>query len=162
MTRRTAAGKVVGPEDLDRAVAAHRERGRTVALANGLFDVLHVGHLRYLEGAAAEADVLVVAVNSDASARELKGPDRPVVPESERAEMVAGFECVDLVIVFPETDVSRVLRAVRPDVHCKGTDYTAESVPERDVAAEVGARVAIVGDPKRHATRDVIARIRRG
>lgn len=154
------SGKVVSLADASRAAAEHRLRGHTVALANGLFDVLHVGHLRYLAGAAEEADVLVVALNSDASARALKGPERPIVPASERAEIVAGFACVDLVLVFEETDVAHVLRAIRPDVHCKGTDYTAESVPERDVAAEVGARVAIVGDPKTHATRDVIARIR--
>lgn len=155
-----ASGKVLPVEAASRAAAESRLRGRTVALANGLFDVLHVGHLRYLQGAAEEADILIVALNSDASARALKGPERPIVPASERAELVAGFACVDLVLVFEETDVAAVLRAIRPDVHCKGTDYTAESVPERDVAAEVGARVAIVGDPKAHATRDVIARIR--
>lgn len=153
-------GKVLSLEEASRAAAEHRLRERTVALANGLFDVLHVGHLRYLAAAAEEADVLVVALNSDASARALKGPDRPIIPASERAELVAGFACVDHVLVFGETDVATVLRAIRPDVHCKGTDYTAQSVPERDVAAEVGARVAIVGDPKTHATRDVIARIR--
>ncbi len=152
--------KVLSVEEASRAAAEQRLRGRTVALANGIFDVLHVGHLRYLAAAAEEADVLVVAVNSDASARALKGPERPIVPASERAELLAGFGCVDLVVVFEETDVAAVLRAIRPDVHCKGTDYTAESVPERTVAAEIGARIAIVGDPKGHATRDVIARIR--
>ena len=161
MTRAATAGKIVSLEQLQRALVAHRESGKTIALANGLFDVLHVGHLRYLEGAAAEADVLVVALNADESARTLKGPDRPVVPDDERAELVAGLACVDHVLVFHETDVSRVLRVVRPDVHCKGTDYRPETVPERQVAAEVGARVAIVGDPKRHATRDLIERIRR-
>jgi rfaE bifunctional protein nucleotidyltransferase chain/domain len=146
--------------DVARATQAARERGRTVALANGLFDVLHVGHLRYLEGAAAEADLLVVAVNSDASARALKGPARPIVPENERAELVAAFACVDYVTIFPERTVEPVLRLLRPDVHCKGTDYTAETVPEREIARQLGIRVAITGDPKSHATRDLVARIR--
>jgi rfaE bifunctional protein nucleotidyltransferase chain/domain len=139
---------------------ALREQGKTVALANGLFDLLHVGHLRYLEGASLEADLLVVAINSDSSARQLKGPSRPVVPEAERAELVAGFACVDFVVLFEETDVRRILRELRPDVHCKGTDYTAENVPEVPVARELGVRIAIVGDPKRHATRDLIRRLR--
>jgi rfaE bifunctional protein nucleotidyltransferase chain/domain len=156
----SGSGKVVSLGEAAREAGELRLRGRSVALANGLFDVLHVGHLRYLAGAAEEADVLIVALNSDASARALKGSDRPIVPASERAELVAGFACVDHVVVFEETDVAAVLRAVRPDVHCKGTDYTADSVPEREVAAEVGARIAIVGDAKTHATRDVIARIR--
>jgi len=139
-----------------------RKQGKTVALANGLFDLLHVGHLRYLEGASLEADLLVVAINSDGSARQLKGPSRPVVPEAERAELVAGFACVDFVVLFEETDVRRILRELRPDVHCKGTDYIAENVPEAPVARELGVRIAIVGDPKRHATRDLIQRLRSG
>ena len=140
--------------------SAERARGRTVALANGLFDLLHVGHLRYLEGAAREADALVVAINSDRSARALKGPARPLVPEGERAELVAAFACVDFVTVFDELTVEPILRALRPDVHCKGTDYAPETVPERAIASELGIRVAIVGDPKDHATRDMISRIR--
>jgi rfaE bifunctional protein nucleotidyltransferase chain/domain len=155
-----AASKVVGRDELVRRVGEARSRGKTVALANGLFDLLHVGHLRYLEAAAEEADLLVVAVNADASARALKGAGRPVVPEAERAELIAGLSCVDLVTVFPETDVVPLLRAVRPDVHCKGTDYTAETVPERDEATALGVRVAITGDPKDHATRDMIGKIR--
>jgi rfaE bifunctional protein nucleotidyltransferase chain/domain len=139
---------------------AERCAGKTVALANGLFDLLHVGHLRYLEGAAREADVLVVAINSDDSARALKGPNRPIVSERERAELVAGLRCVDYVVIFSEPDVNSVLRTLRPDVHCKGTDYTADTVPEREMAHEVGARIAIVGDPKSHATRDTIAHIK--
>ena len=139
-----------------------RKQGKTVALANGLFDLLHVGHLRYLEGASLEADLLVVAINSDGSARQLKGPSRPVVPEAERAELVAGFACVDFVVLFEETDVRRILRELRPEVHCKGTDYIAENVPEAPVARELGVRIAIVGDPKRHATRDLIQRLRSG
>jgi rfaE bifunctional protein nucleotidyltransferase chain/domain len=150
----------VGREELVRLVAEARRGGKSVALANGLFDLLHVGHLRYLEAASEEADVLVVAVNADASARALKGPDRPVVPEAERAELIAGLACVSLVTVFDERDVVPLLRAIRPDVHCKGTDYTAETVPERDEAEALGIRVAITGDPKDHATRDMIGRIR--
>ena len=140
--------------------ASLRLEGKTIALANGLFDILHVGHLRYLEAAAQEADILVVAVNSDRSARELKGPGRPVVPEQERAELLAGFRCVDHVVVFDDSTAAGVLRALRPDVHCKGTDYSEATVPERGVAANLGIRIAIVGDPKRHASRDIVARIR--
>jgi len=157
----SARGKVVDRDELLRRVGELRRDGRTVALANGLFDLLHVGHLRYLEAAADEADVLVVAVNADASARALKGPGRPIVPAIERAELVAGLACVDLVTVFPEGDVVALLQALRPDVHCKGTDYTAETVPERDTARRLGVRVAITGDPKDHATRDLIAQVKR-
>jgi rfaE bifunctional protein nucleotidyltransferase chain/domain len=156
----SAADKIVLRDELVRRAAAWRQAGRTVALANGLFDLLHVGHLRYLESAAAEADHLVVAVNADASARALKGPDRPIVPEAERAELIAGLRAVDLVTIFDEPTVEPLLRALRPDVHCKGTDYTTETVPERDVARALGIRVAITGDPKEHATRDLIAQIR--
>ncbi len=158
----SSADKILPLDVVGERVRALRRRGRRVALANGLFDVLHVGHLRYLEGARAQADHLIVAVNADASARRLKGPGRPVVPEGERAELVAGFECVDFVTLFSEPTVEAVLRAVRPDVHCKGTDYTPDSVPERDVARELGIRVAIVGDPKDHATTDLIRRIQTG
>lgn len=147
------------PELLSR-LAPFRAAGNTVALANGLFDLLHVGHLRYLEDAAAEADLLVVAINSDASCRALKGPTRPIVPQHERAELVAGFACVSFATIFEETTVEPLLRVLRPDVHCKGTDYTADTVPEREVARELGIRVAIVGDPKSHATRDLIRQIR--
>ena len=129
--------KILDCDALLAALAPRRQAGESVALANGLFDLLHVGHLRYLQGAAAEADLLVVAINSDHSARQLKGPSRPVVPENERAELVAGFACVDYVTVFDELDARLVLRAVRPDVHCKGSDYTADTVPEADLAAEL-------------------------
>ncbi len=155
----SAASKILPLPRLLEALAPLRAAGRTVALANGLFDLLHVGHLRYLESAKAEADVLVVAVNSDESARGLKGPFRPIVSERERAELVAGFGCVDFVTSFGEPSVEAVMRAIRPDVHCKGTDYTTETVPEREIARELGIRVAIVGDPKEHATRDIVARI---
>jgi len=157
MSRR---GRVVKIETLTREVADAKRNGKTVAMANGLFDILHVGHLRYLEGARAEADILVVAVNSDASARALKGPNRPVVPEQERAELIAGFACVDLVTIFETSTVEPLLRALRPDVHCKGTDYTQETVPEAAITRELGIRVAIVGDPKNHATRDMIRKMR--
>jgi len=154
-----ASSKILPLPRLLDAIAPPRAAGKTVALANGLFDLLHVGHLRYLEGARAEADLLVVAVNSDASARGLKGPSRPIVPERERAEIVAGFACVDFVVLFGEPSVEAVMRALRPDVHCKGTDYTAETVPEREIARELAIRVAIVGDSKEHATRDLVSRI---
>jgi rfaE bifunctional protein nucleotidyltransferase chain/domain len=153
--------KVVDRETLLSRLDALRADGNTVSLANGLFDLLHVGHLRYLEEAREEADVLVVAVNSDRSARELKGPERPVVTELERAELLAGFACVDFVTVFDEGSVEALLHALKPDVHCKGTDYTADSVPEAATAKQLGIRIAIVGDPKQHATRELIARMRK-
>jgi rfaE bifunctional protein nucleotidyltransferase chain/domain len=151
---------VLSRDALVAAVAAERARGRSVALANGCFDFVHVGHVRYLEGAKAEADVLVVGVNSDASVRALKGEGRPLQPEAERAEIVAALRAVDHVTVFEERTVEALLRAIRPDVHCKGTDYTAATLPERHVAAEIGARIAIVGDPKDHASSDLIGRAR--
>jgi rfaE bifunctional protein nucleotidyltransferase chain/domain len=157
---RGAASKVVSREEAGRQVAEARERGRTVALANGCFDVLHVGHVRYLEGARAEADLLVVGLNDDASVRRLKGEGRPVLPAADRALLVAALRCVDLVVVFEEDDVRGLVAALRPDVHCKGTDYTAETVPERDAVLAYGGRVAIVGDPKEHGTSALLARIR--
>jgi rfaE bifunctional protein nucleotidyltransferase chain/domain len=157
---RTADSKIEPLERLLERLAPQRAAGRTLALANGCFDVLHVGHLRYLEGAKAEADLLLVGVNGDASVRRLKGPGRPVLDEDERARLVAALRCVDHVVVFQEDDVKRLLLALRPDVHCKGTDYTEETVPERDVVRSYGGRVAIVGDPKQHDTRALIARIR--
>ena len=138
-----------------------RAAGRTIALANGLFDLLHIGHVRYLEAAAREADILVVGINSDSSARALKGPGRPILPQAERAEIVAALECVDWVFVFDEPNVEAALSTLRPDVHCKGTDYTRESVPERETVLAYGGRIAIVGDPKDHATRDLIREIAR-
>lgn len=157
-----ADGKLLGLPELQEALAPLRKAGKKIAFANGLFDLLHVGHLRYLEAAKREADILVVGVNSDASAAKLKGPGRPVVPQDERAELVGGFGCVDYVVIFHEESAVAVIRALRPDVHCKGTDYTAETVPERDAVASYGGRVAIVGDPKTHATRDLIAKLGSG
>lgn len=153
-------GRVLSETALSETLAADRAAGRTIAFANGCFDLLHVGHVRYLQAAAAEADRLVVAINDDPSVSRLKGPGQPVLPAADRAELVSALRGVDYVVVFGETTVERLLRALRPDVHCKGTDYTVESVPERAVVAEYGGRTAIVGDPKQHNTRDLLARIR--
>ena len=152
---------VVSEEELVAAVARERAAGKSIAFANGCFDLLHVGHVRYLQGAAREADVLVVAVNDDASVAALKGEGRPILPAADRAEIVAAVGGVAYVVVFGDADVARLLRRLRPDVHCKGTDYTVDTVPERAVVAAYGGRTAIVGDPKRHATRDLLKRIAR-
>ena len=157
---RTAASKVGTLQQVASAVREARAAGRSVALANGCFDVLHAGHVRYLEGARAEADVLVVGVNGDGSVRRLKGEGRPVMPEDDRAILVAGLRAVDHVVVFADDDVSALILALRPDVHCKGTDYTTETVPERDVVRSYGGRVAIVGDPKDHDTRKLLEKLR--
>jgi rfaE bifunctional protein nucleotidyltransferase chain/domain len=153
-------GRVVNESELVAAVAREREEGRTIAFANGCFDLLHVGHVRYLQGAAEVADRLVVAVNDDRSVAGLKGPGRPILAGSDRAELVAALRGVDYVILFGDPTVERLLRLLKPDVHCKGTDYTVESVPERAVVQSYGGRTAIVGDQKSHATRDLIERIR--
>ena len=147
--------------ELLRLARETRSSGRRVVFANGAFDLLHAGHVRYLEAAKAEGDWLVVGVNSDRSVRQAKGDARPIVPESERAEIVAALACVDSVVLFDESSPASLLADLRPDVHAKGTDYTAETVPERDVVASYGGRTAIVGDPKDHATSDLIERIRR-
>jgi rfaE bifunctional protein nucleotidyltransferase chain/domain len=136
-----------------------RRAGKSIALANGIFDLFHVGHLRYLEGAKALADVLVVAVNSDASTRRNKGPGRPVVPEAERAEIVAALACVDHVVVFGSRTVVPLIRKLRPDVHVKGTDYTPETIPEAAEVARYGGRAAVAGDPKDHSTTDMLRRL---
>ena len=150
---------VLSEQALVEVVARDRAAGRTIAFANGCFDILHVGHIRYLQGAAAEADRLVVAVNDDASERTLKGPDRPVLGAPDRAELVAALRGVDYVVIFGDPTVERLLTMLKPDVHCKGTDYTVDTVPERAVVAAYGGRTAIVGDPKRHATRDLLTRL---
>lgn len=152
-------GVVMSRDALASWVTEQRAAGRTIAFANGVFDLLHVGHLRYLEGAAREADLLIVAVNDDETVRALKGADRPVLPAADRAELVAALRCTAAVVVFPEPTVTPLLELLRPDVHCKGTDYTVDSVPERDAVRAYGGRTAIVGDPKNHATRDLLARI---
>jgi rfaE bifunctional protein nucleotidyltransferase chain/domain len=152
-------GVVVSREELVGIVARERGAGRTIAFANGCFDLLHVGHVRYLQGAAREADRLIVAVNGDAAAG-TKGPGRPILTAADRAELVAALRGVDFVVVFPEPTVTPLLLLLQPDVHCKGTDYTADSVPERDTVRSYGGRIAIVGDPKDHSTRDLLARLR--
>jgi rfaE bifunctional protein nucleotidyltransferase chain/domain len=154
--------KVVPLAEAVRAREAARAQGRKVAVANGAFDLLHVGHVRYLSAAKdlTRGGILVVGVNSDRSVRASKGEDRPVVPERERAEIVAALGCVDLVVLFDETDAASLLSALRPDLHVKGTDYTEGSVPERDVVARLGGRTVIAGDPKDHSTTDVLSRIR--
>jgi len=145
--------------DLPALRARTRRAGKTIALANGIFDLFHVGHLRYLEGAKALADVLVVAVNSDASTRRNKGPGRPVVPEAERADIVAALACVDHVVVFGSRTVVPLIRKLRPDVHVKGTDYTPETIPEAAEVARYGGRAAVAGDPKDHSTTDLLRRL---
>ncbi len=153
-------GRIVANDELIAAVGRERAAGKRIALANGCFDVLHVGHVRYLEGARREADRLVVAVNDDGSVRALKGEGRPILSAADRAELVAALRAVDYVVLFPETTVARLLEQLRPDVHCKGTDYTTDTVPERETVRAYGGRVAIVGDPKDHSTRDLLARIK--
>jgi rfaE bifunctional protein nucleotidyltransferase chain/domain len=153
--------RIVELEDLPRVRADATITGRTIALANGVFDLFHVGHLRYLEGARRLADLLVVAVNTDASARLLgKGPGRPVVPAGERAEIVASLRCVDHVVLFDAKDVVPVIRALRPDVQVKGTDYTPDTIPEREEVARYGGRVAVAGDPKDHSTTALLQALR--
>jgi D-glycero-beta-D-manno-heptose 1-phosphate adenylyltransferase len=151
---------IVSREQLIELVRADREAGRTIAFANGCFDLLHVGHVRYLQAAAAEADRLIVAVNDDGVAAE-KGPGRPIMAAADRAAIVAALRGVDYVLIFPEATVTPLLTLLKPDVHCKGTDYTIETVPERDTVRAYGGRLAIVGDPKDHSTRDLLARILR-
>jgi len=155
-------GAVLTLPELAARLAELAAAGRRIAFANGHFDVLHVGHLRYLRAAKAEADVLVAAINGDGSVGRLKGPGRPVVPAAERAELVAALEPVDFVVVFEEDSPAGLLARLRPDVHCKGPDYgSPEAVPEYEVVRAYGGRTALVGDPKDHATSDLIGRIRR-
>jgi D-glycero-beta-D-manno-heptose 1-phosphate adenylyltransferase len=149
-------GKILERQELGSCVDEWRRAGERIVLANGNFDLLHVGHVRYLRGAKALGGKLVVAINSDESVRALKGDGRPIMPEGERAEIVAALADVDAVVIFPELDVRGLIREIRPDIQAKGTDYTADSVPERDAVAECGGRVAIVGDPKDHSTSEII------
>ena len=156
-----SASKLRSREELKHAIAERKRDGKRVVFANGCFDTLHVGHVRYLEGARSEGDVLVVAVNDDESVRGLKGPGRPILNEGARAELVAALRAVDYVVLFHEPNVEPLLELLRPHVHAKGTDYSAETVPERETAARLGIRVAIVGDPKNHSTRGFIETVRK-
>jgi len=161
MSRRGPARHVADRAELAALLAGERAAGRTIVLANGCFDLLHAGHVRYLQGAAAEGDVLVVALNTDESVRRNKGPGRPVQPEADRVEVIAAIGCVDYVTTFGEPTADAILRALRPDVHAKGTDWTADAVPELATVREIGARVAIVGDPKTRSSTELMERARR-
>jgi rfaE bifunctional protein nucleotidyltransferase chain/domain len=152
--------KIVSRQGLTAILEEHRRASRKIVFANGVFDLLHVGHVRYLEAARAEGDILVVGINSDSSTRKLKGPGRPILTERARTTLVAALKSVNYVVVFDEPDVNSLLKELQPDVHAKGTDYTVDTVPERELAALLGIRVAIVGDPKQHSTRDLLARLR--
>lgn len=158
---REAASKIVPRAMLQNKLAEHRRRRERIVFANGCFDTLHVGHIRYLEGARREGDILVVGVNDDSSVRNLKGHGRPVLDQQARAHLVAALRCVDYVVLFSEATVEALLEELRPDVHAKGTDYTAETVPERATAARLGIRVAIVGDSKDHSTRSLFDSVRK-
>ena len=158
---RHADSKIVSREHLREILAERKSSGARVVLANGCFDTLHVGHVRYLEGARREGDILVVAVNTDSGVRNLKGPGRPILQESARANLVAALRAVDYVVLFNEPNVESLLQFLCPDIHAKGTDYTVETVPERATAARLGIRVAIVGDPKDHSTRDFLDSVRK-
>lgn len=155
-------GEVLSRAELVERIQRDRLRGLSIALANGAFDLLHVGHIRYLEGARRQADRLIVAVNDDRSVRSVKGPDRPVMPAADRAEIVAALRAVDYVVVFREPNVAPLLELLKPDVHCKGTDYTVDTVPERATVRAYGGRIAIVGDPKDHSTTDLVRRLEQG
>jgi rfaE bifunctional protein nucleotidyltransferase chain/domain len=152
--------KILSREGLHDVLDEHRRSGRKVVFANGVFDLLHVGHVRYLQAAREEGDLLVVGINSDASTRSLKGAGRPILTERARASLVAALAAVDYVVIFDELDVNALLREFQPDVHAKGTDYTADTVPERELATLLGIRIAIVGDSKNHSTRELLARLR--
>jgi rfaE bifunctional protein nucleotidyltransferase chain/domain len=158
---RSAESKIVSRDQLREQLASHKRRGQRVVLANGCFDTLHVGHVRYLEGAKKEGDLLVVGVNADSSVGALKGPGRPILDEKARAQLVAALRAVDYVVIFDEPDVGALLEFLRPDVHAKGTDYSPDTVPERATAARLGIRVAIVGDPKEHSTREFLEYVRK-
>jgi len=159
---RRASDKIVTREALAPLLEKARRSGKRIVFANGCFDVLHAGHVRYLEAARNEGEVLVVAVNADSGARRLKGAGRPVLDEMARASLVAALRAVDYVVMFPEANVEALLATLRPDVHAKGTDYTADTVPERATAERLGIRVAIVGDPKDHSTTELLQSVRKG
>lgn len=153
--------KILSRSGIGEVIEEHRRSSRKIVFANGVFDLLHVGHVRYLQAAKTEGDILIVGVNSDSSTRALKGAGRPILTERARAWLVAALAAVDYVVIFDELNVESLLREFQPDVHAKGTDYTAETVPERELAALLGIRVAIVGDPKDHSTREFLSRVRR-
>ena len=153
---------ILNREKLVERVNDARDQGSKIVLANGCFDLLHVGHIRYLAGAKELGDVLVVGINSDRQAHALKGEGRPFMPENERAELIAALKCVNIVTIFDEPTVEQLIRDIRPDIHAKGTDYTTDTVPERDIIREVGGRVAIVGDPKDHSSTELIGKTRDG
>lgn len=155
----TSPSKIRSLDSVVAEIENARRQGARVGLANGVFDLLHVGHVRYLQGAKALVDVLVVAVNSDASTRAYKGPDRPWVPENERAEILAALSCTDWVILFDEENVRHIIRALRPDVHIKGTDYSESTIPEKAEVLAYGGQVAIAGDEKRHSTTETISKL---
>jgi rfaE bifunctional protein nucleotidyltransferase chain/domain len=161
-SRAHAATRILDRNRLIARVAIARKHGARIVLANGCFDILHVGHVRYLEGAHALGDLLVVGINSDEQVRALKGEGRPLVRERERAEIIASLRAVDFVTIFQEPNVEALVRAIRPDIHAKGTDYTVDSVPERDVVRSYGGRVMIVGDPKDHSTSEMIEQLGQG
>jgi D-glycero-beta-D-manno-heptose 1-phosphate adenylyltransferase len=159
---RAAKSKIMSREKLAELLAAEKSKGARIVFANGCFDTLHAGHVRYLEGARNEGTLLVVGVNADSSVRDLKGTGRPILDEGARAMLVAALRPVDYVVIFSEANVESLLKELRPHVHAKGTDYTAENVPERATADQLGIRVAIVGDPKEHSTRELLESIRKG
>jgi rfaE bifunctional protein nucleotidyltransferase chain/domain len=158
---RPSASKILSLETLQPLVRDHQQRGQTVVFANGCFDILHVGHVRYLESARSLGDALIVAINSDSSTRALKGPGRPVLDETARARLVAALRAVDYVILFSEPSVAHLLESLRPDIHAKGPDYTVDTVPEREIANRLGIRIAIAGDPKDHSTRALLQSLRK-
>jgi rfaE bifunctional protein nucleotidyltransferase chain/domain len=158
---RSSESKIVSQQKLKSLVADHKKRGQTVVFANGCFDILHVGHKRYLEAARQQGDILIVAVNSDDSVRNLKGPGRPILDDSARSRLVAALFAVDYVMLFSEPTVASLLRDLLPDVHAKGTDYSADTVPERAIATQLGIKIAIVGDPKNHSTRALLGSLRK-
>ena len=153
--------KILSLKEMTETADELRKKGKTVTFANGCFDLIHVGHIRYLEAAKRQGDILVVGLNSDNSVRRLKGHERPWMPQRERAEILSAFASVDYIVIFDETTVENILRRLRPEVHCKGTDYTEDTVPEKEVVREYGGTVAIVGDPKDHSTRDLVHEILR-
>ena len=158
---RSAQSKILSRENAATELARLKRKGNRIVLANGCFDTLHVGHVRYLSGAKQEGDILIVAVNSDVTTRALKGPGRPILDEQARAQLVASLRCVDYVVLFSEANVESLLEQLRPDVHAKGTDYTLETVPERETSRRLAIRVAIVGDSKDHSTREFLAAVRK-